>query len=111
MTVSIFRKAANVRMAKSRAQAARHAVGKPVSALLARQHKYPLTTVGGAACAGFVLGTVNVHPLRVPGLSALLSGGLAEVVAYGARLIAELGASGLGGVAREAFTDDGGEQP
>jgi hypothetical protein len=111
MTVSIFRKAANVRMAKLRAQAARQAVGKPASALLARERKYPLTTVGGAAGAGFVLGTLNVHLLRVPGLSALLSGGLAEVVVHGTRLIAELGSMGLGAAARDAFTDDGGEQP
>lgn len=109
--MSIFRQAANVRMAKLRAQAARHAVGKPTSALLARERKYPLTTLGGAAGAGFVLGTLNVHPLRVPGLSALLGGGLAEVLAYGTKLIAELGVMGLGAAARDAFTDDGGEQP
>jgi hypothetical protein len=109
--VSIFRQAANVRMAKLRAQAARHAVGKPTSALLARERKYPLTTLGGAAGAGFVLGTLNVHPLRVPGLSALLGGGLAEVLAYGTKLIAELGVMGLGAAARDAFPDDGGEQP
>lgn len=109
--MSIFRNAANVRVAALRASAARHAVGAPASALLARGRKYPLTTVGSAAGAGFVLGTLNVHPLRVPGLSALLSGGLAEAVAHGTKLIAELGAMGLGAAARDAFTDDGGAKP
>jgi hypothetical protein len=59
--------------------------------LLARGHAHPLTTVGGAAGAGFVLGRLNVHPLRIPGLGSLLGGGLAEAVAYGTRLVAELG--------------------
>jgi hypothetical protein len=38
-----------------------------------------------------------VHPLRIPGLGSLLSGGLAETVAYGARLVSELGSFGSGG--------------
>lgn len=109
--MSIFRKAANVRAAKLRVRIARHAVLKPASALLAREREYPLTTVGGAAGAGFLLGMLNVHPLRVPGLSALLSGGVAEVVTHGTRLIAELGVIGLRTAARDSSTEDSGDQP
>jgi hypothetical protein len=41
-----------------------------------------------------------VHPLRVPGMGPLLSGGLADAVAFGTRLIAELGAASLTGAGR-----------
>ena len=105
--MSIFRQAANVRIATLRVQAAREAVGRPASALLARGRKYPLTTVGSAAGAGFLLGALDVHPLRVPGLSTLLSGGLAGTVAHATRLIAELGVMGLGTAAGEAVKGDG----
>jgi hypothetical protein len=47
-----------------------------------------------------------VHPLRVPGLGPLLGGGLAEVVAHGARLIAELSAMVPAAAAADA---EGGE--
>lgn len=106
--MSIFRSAANVRIAASRARAARHCVGQPVALLLARGRKFPLTTVGSAAGAGFVLGSLNIHPLRVPGLSALMSGSVAAAMAHGAKLIAELGVMGMGAAARGAATDDGG---
>ena len=56
--------------------------------------------MGVAAGAGFVLGSLNVHPLRVPGVGPLLSGGLADAVAFGTRMIAELGASGLASTGR-----------
>jgi hypothetical protein len=78
-----------VREAQGRAQEAREALGVPARALLARGERYPLTTVGMAAGAGFVLGQLNVHPLRVPGLGALLSGTAAEVVGQAVRLVAE----------------------
>lgn len=78
-----------VRTAKKRAQQARHELAVPAQALLSRGHRYPLTTVGMAAGAGFVLGQLNVHPLRVPGLGALLSGTAAEVVGQAARLLAD----------------------
>jgi hypothetical protein len=109
--VSIFSRVSQVHRARRRAQAARYAVGRPASKLLARERENPLTTVGAAAGVGFVLGTFNVHPLRVPGLSSLLSGGLAEAVAYGAKLIAEFGVMGMGDAVTEAFTDDGGAEP
>jgi hypothetical protein len=92
--MSLFRQIDEVRAARAKVAAHRAELAVPAAALLARGHRYPLTTLGAAAGAGFVLGRLDVHPLRVPGLGSLLSGGLAEAVAHGARLIAELGASG-----------------
>jgi hypothetical protein len=108
--VSVFDQFAKVQAAQLRMSAARQELSTPAAALLARGHAYPLTTVGAAAGAGFVLGSLNVHPLRVPGMGALLSGGLADAVAFGTRLIAELGAAGLAGAGRDARApgaDDG----
>ncbi len=93
--MNVFKKVANVREARLRMSVARQAVQQPAAALLVRGHRYPLATVGTAAGAGFVLGSLNVHPLRVPGVSSLLGGGLAEAAAYGMRLIAELGLTGM----------------
>ena len=90
----VFDQVAQVRAAQLRTMAARQALRTPVAALLARGRESPLTTVGAAAGAGFVLGSLNVHPLRVPGMGPLLSGGLADAVAFGTRLIAELGMAG-----------------
>lgn len=92
--MSVFRQLAKVREAQQRTTLARQTLRSPVTALLVRGQTYPLGTVGAAAGAGFVLGRLNVHPLRVPGLGPLLSGGLADAVALGARLIAELGMVG-----------------
>ena len=104
--MSVFDQFAEVRAAQLRMSAARQALSPPAAALLARGHAYPLTTVGAAAGAGFVLGSLNVHPLRVPGMGPLLSGGLADAVAFGTRLIAELGAAGLAGAGRDTRTPD-----
>lgn len=87
--MSLIQQLREVREAKSRAQAAREELAVPAQALLARGQRYPLTTVGIATGAGFVLGKLNVHPLRVPGLGALLSGTAAEVVGQAMRLVAE----------------------
>jgi hypothetical protein len=92
--MSVFKQLAKVKAAQQRTLLARQTLRPPVTALLARGQTYPLGTVGAAAGAGFVLGHFNVHPLRVPGLGPLLSGGLADTVAFGARLIAELGMVG-----------------
>lgn len=96
--MSLFKHVAKVRIAQQRMRLARHEVSTPAAALLARGKEYPLTTVGAAAGAGFVLGSLNVHPLRVPGMSTLLTGGVAEAVAYGTRLVAELGTLDLASV-------------
>jgi hypothetical protein len=98
--VSVFDQFAKVQAAQLRMNAARQELSTPAAALLARGHAHPLSTVGVAAGAGFVLGSLNVHPLRVPGVGPLLSGGLADAVAFGTRMIAELGASGLAGAGR-----------
>jgi hypothetical protein len=87
--MSLFKQLHAVRAAKHQAEVARHELAVPAQALLARGQRYPLATVGVAAGAGFVLGQLNVHPLRVPGLGALLSGTAAELVGQGARLLAE----------------------
>ena len=92
--MSVFDQLARVRAAQLRTTAARQTLRPPVNALLTRGRTYPLTTVGAAAGAGFVLGSLKVHPLRVPGVGPLLSGGLVDAVAFGARLIAELGVAG-----------------
>ncbi|EIL87458.1 MAG: hypothetical protein EPN68_18865 [Rhodanobacter sp.] len=92
--MKLLRELTKVRTAQARVAAHRAELATPAAALLARGHRYPLATVGAAAGAGFVLGKLNVHPLRVPGLGTLLSGGFAEIVAHGTRLLAELGAAG-----------------
>lgn len=97
---------ARVQLAQLRMSVARQEVSTPAAALLTRGHRHPLTTVGVAAGAGFVLGSLNVHPLRVPGLGSLVGGGLAEVVAHGTRLLAELGMAGFEAAGRRA-DDDG----
>lgn len=106
--MSILDRLSQVKRAQARMTAARHQLSTPTAALLARGHAHPLTTVGTAAGAGFVLGRLNIHPLRIPGLGSLLGGGLAEAVAYGTRLIAELGPAAFAGHAfeRRAESDD-----
>ena len=108
--MNIFDRVAKVNAAQARMGVARRELSAPAAALLVRSHRHPLTTVGTAAGAGFVLGSLNVHPLRVPGLGPLLSGGLAEAVAFGTRLIAELGTAGLGGVDRDSNRRNPGDQ-
>lgn len=107
--MNVFKQRARVHLAQSRMAAARHALGRPAGALLARGRTYPLTTLGVAAGAGFVLGNLNVQPLRVPGMASLLGSGVAEAVAHGTRLLAELAA--LGAVANSAAGADDATAP
>ncbi|PWK92582.1 hypothetical protein [Fulvimonas soli] len=88
--MNIFRQHARVRAARAQLTAARHALQEPAAALLARGHAHPLGTLGIAAGAGFVLGRLDVHPLRVPGVGPLLGSGAAGLLAQGARLFADL---------------------
>ena len=92
--MSLIKQMRAVREAKDRAQVARGELAVPAQALLLRGQRHPLTTMGLAAGAGFVFGQLNVHPLRVPGLGALLSGTAAEVVGQAMRLVAEFSQSG-----------------
>ncbi len=98
--MNILRQLAVVRVAQQRVAAARGEWAGAANALLARSRVHPLTTVGVAAGAGVVLGGLNVRPLRVPGLGALLSGGLADTVAFAMRLFTEFGVAGLGAMDR-----------
>jgi hypothetical protein len=99
--MSMWTQVAKVKLAQARMAQARHRVGVPATALLARSRAHPLSTVGISAATGFVLGRLNVHPLRLPGLGALLGGVLSELVTIGSRLIAELGVAGLGAASAE----------
>lgn len=87
--MNVFDRRARVKAAQRRMRLVRHEFTTPAAALLARSRKHPLTTVGVAAGAGVVLGTLDVQPLRLPGLNSLLGGGLVEVVAQGTRLLAD----------------------
>jgi uncharacterized membrane protein YfcA len=89
--MSLFKQLEKVRVARERVARHRGEMAAPAASLLERGYRHPLTTVGAAAGAGFVLGSLGVGPLRVPGLISGISAGLAEIVAYGTRLIAELG--------------------
>jgi len=94
--MSLFKQLAKVRTAQADMKLARSELSAPATALLARSQRYPLSTVSVAAGTGLVLGRFNVHPLRVPGLSSLLGGGVAEAIAHGARLFSALGSFDLG---------------
>ncbi|AFC84545.1 hypothetical protein [Frateuria aurantia] len=89
--MSLFKRRAAVVAARQKVQRSRRELAVPASKLLARGHEHPLTVVVAAAGAGFVLGKLDVHPLRIPGLGAALSGSVADLVAKGANLLAELG--------------------
>lgn len=105
--MKVLDKLAKVKTAQRQMTAARQDVSTPMAALLDRGHRHPLTTVGLAAGAGFVLGSLNVSAMRVPGLGPLLGGGLAEAVSLGTRLITELGTAGLAAAAMDNRADSG----
>jgi hypothetical protein len=89
--MSLFRQIDKVRAAQARVAAHRAELATPAAALLVRGQQHPLLMLGAAGGAGFVLGSLDASPLRVPGLGMLLRSGLADVVAQGVRLFAELG--------------------
>jgi hypothetical protein len=91
MSMSIQR--ARVVAAEQRMRLARTGVALPAAALLDRGERYPFTMLGLAAAVGAVLGRFTINPLRIPGVSLLFGGGLAEVTALGARMIAGFGSS------------------
>lgn len=90
--MNLFGQLDKVRAAQAWVAAHRAELAVPAAALLARGERHPLLMLGAAGGTGFVLGSLDVHPLRVPGLGPLLRGGFAETVAQGVRLLAELGA-------------------
>ena len=89
--MGLFKQLERVRKARDRVALHRHEVATPAAALLARGHRHPLTTVGAAAGAGFMLGTLGVGALRVPGMASMIGTGIADIVAHGTRLLAEFG--------------------
>ncbi|GLQ97912.1 hypothetical protein [Dyella mobilis] len=89
--MGLFKQIEKVRKARDRVAVHRNEVATPAAALLARGHRHPLTTMGVAAGAGVVLGSMGVGALRVPGLASMISTSVADIVAHGTRLIAELG--------------------
>ncbi|TCV96490.1 hypothetical protein EC912_102841 [Luteibacter rhizovicinus] len=60
--------------------AARIETTEPAAALIAKGYEYPLTVMGMAAGAGFLLSNVNVNPLAVPGVSGLITGGASSII-------------------------------
>jgi hypothetical protein len=102
--MSLFKQMKRVRHARDRVALHRNELAVPAAALLERGYRHPLTTVGAAAGAGFVLGTLGVGPTRVPGLASMLSGGVAELVAQGTRIIAEMGI--MDGGSNDTDSDD-----
>ncbi|GAB3790718.1 hypothetical protein [Dyella agri] len=91
----LLKQLGKVRAAQAQVAAHRAELAVPAAALLARGQRHPLIALGAAGGAGFVLGSLDVHPLRVPGVGPLLRGGLAEAVTQGVRLIVELGAGAV----------------
>lgn len=86
--MSMFGQHARVRVAQQRMTAARRAVAAPASALLARGERYPLVVLGIAAGTGVVLGRMNVHPFRLPGMGSLLGTLVSEATTLGASFLA-----------------------
>jgi len=91
--MSISNQRTRVAVAERRMQRARTGVAVPAAALRCRGERHPLTVLGLAAALGALLGRLDIQPLRIPGVSLLFGGGMAEIAALGARLIAGLGAS------------------
>lgn len=89
--MKLFREIRAVRRAQAQVAAHRAELAEPAAQLLARGEHHPLTVLAVSGGAGFVLGSLDVHPLRVPGVGPLLRGGLVEAVAQGARMLTELG--------------------
>jgi hypothetical protein len=95
--MKITRQLAQVRLAQAEVRDARAGVGVPAAALVERVRTYPLTSVSVAAGAGVAMAQMDFHPLRVPGVSGLLSGGVLQLVGQGVRLLADSGFGPFGG--------------
>lgn len=94
--MKLFPQLTKVERAQARVQAARAELARPITSLIARGDRHPLETVGIAAGVGFALGSLNLHPLRVPGVGPLLGGGLADAAAFATRWLVEQGLDSFG---------------
>ncbi|MGN6093386.1 hypothetical protein HBF26_07645 [Luteibacter jiangsuensis] len=97
--MSVFKSMAKVTAARARVMAAREETVRPAAALIARGYEHPLTVVGLAAGTGFLLSNVKLNPLAVPGMSGVVAGGVADLIARGVSVAA---GSFLGDLASDA---------
>ena len=86
--MNVFKNIAAVRLAQAEVRASREAVAAPAAALYAKGYEHPLTIVSAATGVGVVLGMLDIHPLRVPGLVSVLSGGATELASRAVMLAA-----------------------
>lgn len=98
--MKLFRRMAAVRAARVDAESARRRWHTAAGSLVTRARAHPVAVLGVAAGLGLVMGRWNLRPWRIPGLGALLGGGVAEGVALAARLV-----DGFGVAARTAADD------
>ncbi|UPG90297.1 hypothetical protein L2Y96_00570 [Luteibacter aegosomaticola] len=97
--MGIFSSMAKVTEARARVAAARAETVEPAAALIARGYEHPLTVLGLAAGSGFLLSSVKVNPLGVPGVSNLVAGGTADIVG---KIVSIAAGSFLGEMASDA---------
>lgn len=97
--MGIFSSMAKVTEARARVVAARAETVEPAAALIARGYEHPLTVLGLAAGSGFLLSSVKVNPLGVPGVSNLVAGGTADIVG---KIVSIAAGSFLGEMAGDA---------
>ena len=97
--MGIFSSMAKVTEARMRVAAARAETVEPAAALIARGYEHPLTVLGLAAGSGFLLSSVKVNPLGVPGVSNLVAGGTADIIG---KIVSIAAGSFLGEMAGDA---------
>jgi hypothetical protein len=76
--MKISRRIEAVRAAQARMALARLEAAAPAAALLDKGYENPLTVMGMAAGAGFLLGAADIGPGSVAGVTSLVGGGLTE---------------------------------
>lgn len=103
--MTLSRKLAAVRLSQARVRMSRAEVGMSVDVLLDRVRAHPLTSVGAAAGVGAAMAQMNFHPLRIPGVRGLLTGGVLDLVGHGVRLFADGGFDLFGGGAAAAAAE------
>lgn len=97
--MGIFSSIGKVTAARAEVVAARAETVRPAASLIARGYEHPLTVVAVAAGSGFLLSNVKLNPLAVPGVSGIVAGGTADLIA---RVVSMAAGSFLGDMASEA---------